>query len=267
VEFDTLVDGIPPHLKFSVWKWVNDSLSAKTLVDKRSEFEIVADFDLDSRRPNPVAHVFSALGLRAMAEELGPDGGLDLVDFLIFRNTLLGQKRNEGLEKILARGGSLWCVGVRDGHAGLERRVPEGVHDAANEVMAIRGNAGTLMSKAWHAAFGRNPNYEEAYKNAVLAVEAAATHIVEPTNAELGTLGTTVKKLRNDANWSLNIRKEHKSETTAQVVLALMQSLWTGQERHAGVTHYPNTKEEAEAAVFLAVPLVQWFSSGAIKRR
>jgi len=158
-------------------------------------------------------------------------------------------------------------VGVRDGHAGLERRVPEGVQDAANEVMAIGGNAGTLMSTAWHAAFGRDPNYQEAYRNAVLAVEAAATHIVEPTNAELGTLGTTVKKLRNDANWSLNMRKEHKSETTAQVVLALMQSLWTGEERHAGATHTLNTKEEAEAAIFLAVPLVQWFSSGAVQRR
>jgi hypothetical protein len=49
----------------------------------------------------------------------------------------------------------------------------------------------------------------------------------------------------------------------------MMQALWTGQnDRHAGQSGYtPSTQAEAEAAVMLAVPLVQWFSSGAIARR
>jgi hypothetical protein len=48
----------------------------------------------------------------------------------------------------------------------------------------------------------------------------------------------------------------------------MIRLLWEGQQRHAGG---PNSREqlqeESEMAVHLAATLVQWFTSGAIRRR
>lgn len=74
--------------------------------------------------------------------------------------------------------------------------------------------------------------------------------------------------IRDQKDWALNIKKQHKDYPTTAVLLSMVQMLWAGQGRHAGQPDWtPNTQAEAEAAVMLAVPLVQWFSSGAIQRR
>ena len=75
--------------------------------------------------------------------------------------------------------------------------------------------------------------------------------------------------MKHDANWALDISREHSSSSTQIVILGMAQALWTGQnDRHAGQPSYtPSTQSDAEAAVFLAVPLVQWFLSGAVARR
>ena len=51
---------------------------------------------------------------------------------------------------------------------------------------------------------------------------------------------------------------------------AMMTALWEGQtSRHAGQTPTRRTvpTEEARAAVHLAVVLVQWFSTGVVRRK
>jgi hypothetical protein len=48
----------------------------------------------------------------------------------------------------------------------------------------------------------------------------------------------------------------------------MAEALWVGQEsRHGGNGYRKPTRAEAEAAVMLAVPLVQWFTSGAVAPR
>lgn len=74
--------------------------------------------------------------------------------------------------------------------------------------------------------------------------------------------------MRDQKDWALDIKKQHKDYPTTAVILGMVQMLWAGQGRHAGQPDWtPNTQAEAEAAVLLAVPLVHWFSSGAIARR
>ncbi len=125
-----------------------------------------------------------------------------------------------------------------------------------------------MLAEAWQAAFGVNPDFEKAYAKSIKAVEAAAIPVVSPTNAS-ATLGTVVGQMRQQGDWNLDMSREHATHTRSHVVLGMVQMLWTGQnDRHAGQAGYqPSTQAEAEAAVMLAVPLVQWFSSGAIQRR
>ncbi|AJW40486.1 hypothetical protein NY08_2463 [Rhodococcus sp. B7740] len=53
-------------------------------------------------------------------------------------------------------------------------------------------------------------------------------------------------------------------------MLGMMQMLWVGQtDRHGGPASVgipPVSQSEAEAAVMLAVPLVEWFTSGKVNK-
>jgi len=101
---------------------------------------------------------------------------------------------------------------------------------------------------------------------AVLAVEAAAVPVVSSTNLR-ASLGTLFAQMRDQGDWSLGVVKQHDDYPVGNVLLGMIQMLLKGQGRHAGQPDWaPNTQAEAEAAVMLAVPLVQWFSSGAIAR-
>lgn len=68
-------------------------------------------------------------------------------------------------------------------------------------------------------------------------------------------------------DWQLAM---HSSGAPADIgpLVAMLRLLWQGQtDRHGGSTPtIPVTAEAAEAAVHLAVTLVQWFQSGAIRR-
>lgn len=161
----------------------------------------------------------------------------------------------------------MWRVGKRGDFAGLERRVPVGVQEAADTAMVSAGDAGALLAESWHAAFGRSPDASLAYSKSIKAVEAAAIPVVLPLDVT-ATLGKVVATLRQHADWRLPLGKEHQLTPSWQTVTDMCQSLWSGQtDRHGSNNHRPPTQDEAETAVFLAVPLVQWFTSGAIERR
>lgn len=263
-----LVDGIPRWMHRPLRAWFERELTYTTTqpYKRRLWVERMEQYDLAAR-------TFRAGELAEYGPDVLFDGigaaALDVIDWMVHDNAVTGRDSyNEELEQILVSGGSLWKVGQRDGLAGLERRVPEGVQTAAEQAMDGPGDAGPLLSAAWRATFGINPDFEKAYSKAVKAVEAAAIPVVSPNNGG-ATLGTVIGQMRADGDWKLDMTREHATQTTQQVVLGNMQTLWTGQnDRHAGQAGYtPSTQAEAEAVVLLAVPLVQWFSSGAIARR
>jgi hypothetical protein len=69
--------------------------------------------------------------------------------------------------------------------------------------------------------------------------------------------------MADQGDWKLPL-----GSPNAGAPVAMAQALWQGQEsRHGGNSYRKPTHEEAEAAVLLAVPLVQWFKSGALARR
>lgn len=275
-----LLPGIPAWMRRPLASWLHQTLHYTTggqgtgrVTKTHRRVEIVRTFDQRYRQE------------RALLSESFEDHGFDRLEALLFNNPhiyfefldyLVFEQSDieygdpavvRDLEEILLQSGSEWKVGTRLGNPGLETRVPEGVQLAVDAVIETPGHAGQLLAEAWRAAFGVHPNAETAYRKAVLAVEAAAIPVVSPNNTG-ATLGTVFAQMRDQGDWALDITKQHPDYPASKVLLGMIQMLWKGQGRHAGQTDWtPNGQAEAEAAVLLAVPLVQWFSSGAIARR
>jgi hypothetical protein len=193
---------------------------------------------------------------------------LQSLDWILKDNANARESGNDEWERILRDGGSKWKVGTRNGVPGLEERVPQGVQDAADKAMARPGDAGRLLSEAWHATYGMNPQPDLGYRKSIEAVEAVVLPLVTGNDAT-AHLGKAIGQMRAEGNWKMPFIKEHKENPSQGVVLGMMQALWSGHsDRHPGTPNYvQSTQEAAEAAVSLAVTLVNLFSSGAIARR
>lgn len=267
-EHNTLVDGIPAWMRSPMKEWfiarfTNPSTRALNVGLMRA-------FDMASKNPTPLASTLESHGPSPVFDFLEETETLKIVDFLIYVHSNNGTSASsdalEELEEMFTHSGSIWKVGTRLGVAGLERRVPEGVQIAADAVMALPITAGVLLSEAWHAAFGRSPDCEEAYEKAIKSVEEAGAEVLLPNNPK-ATLGTMAQTLEDQTAWRLDLGDDPK-HTSRDVVAKMARALWSGQEsRHGGNGYRKPTQAEAEAAVMLAVPLVQFFSSGAVAKR
>jgi hypothetical protein len=270
-EADALHEGIPPWMATALWAWITDRVSGSTRSGYRVPFpEVVDKFEQARRSRNPITENFENLGVETLKTSWSADRDvLPFVDFLICeeRNKHHEPASLAELEQILVACGSAWKVGTRERYPGLERRVALGVQEVADHVMSTAGDAGLRLSEAWHAVFGLNPDPWKAYSKAVLAVEDAALPGVSPKDKDR-TLGKAIGAIR-DQGWELPTPKPDERTPTVEVLRHMLGMLWYGHgERHGGAVD-PDTKisqEDAETAVLLAVPLVQWFSSGAARR-
>lgn len=262
---DTLVEGIPVWIRVPVQNWIAAASETIGVWTNQEWQDQAAEFDRLYRNRNPFSltrYVWHDLGAR-------DDATLTLayVDFLVAKlggtsdDTRLGE-----LETLLEEGGSALRVGLRGNHAGLEARVATGTHAAADMVMTSSGDAGDLLYEAWRAAYGRLPDPEEAYEKAIKAVEQAGASVVVPANTK-ATLGTMIPTLRAQKDWGLSLA-DKAGEHSYSLIADMCDVLWQGQPSRHGANGYRKpTQDEAEAAVLLAVPLVQWFVSGQILRR
>jgi hypothetical protein len=275
-EEQALVSGVPAWMRRPLKGWLRSATHYTTGGRVR---QVVADLDLlrafDSKMRMErllVSNVLEDRNFSTLEDVLMANQEIyfQLLDFLVHHHSDPSHGDPDhltSLEEVLLESGSQWKVGSRNGNAGLEHRVPLGVQLAAEAAIDTPGHAGQLLAEAWRGAFGVHPNPETSYRNAVLAVEAASIPLVSPNNRG-ATLGTVFAQMRDQRDWALEIRKQHQDYPAPAVLLGMIQMLWAGQGRHAGQPDWtPNTQAEAEAAVMLAVSLVQWFSSGAIARR
>lgn len=265
---DTLHPGVPIWMVPPLVRWLDGHYDS-------SELEVRCElFDAMSRSTSLIAPTVRDYGSHYFLANQDGDTIIRFLDFLVFSDGLKSQgsdgpysvARLAALDLRLGLAGSAWKVGTRDDHWGLERRVPEGVQEAADRVVTTTGSAGRLLAEAWHAAFGVNPDPEEAYEKAIKAVEEAGAKVVLPKNPK-ATLGTMIATMRPHGDWVLEITDSNGARF-GDVVLNMCEALWQGQpSRHGGNGYRKPTQGEAEAAVMLAVPLVQWFHSGAVARR
>jgi hypothetical protein len=87
-------------------------------------------------------------------------------------------------------------------------------------------------------------------------------------NDSSGTLGKAIAHIASTVDkWTVGDLDTSK-QSSGQTLLAMLQTLWTNQARHATPdgTIRDVSQQEAETAVSLAVTLVHWFTSGVARR-
>ncbi|GAA2997424.1 hypothetical protein GCM10020229_10450 [Kitasatospora albolonga] len=194
---------------------------------------------------------------------------LDVVDAVLgHESTDIGGDPDGQLAALLDESGSAYRVNDRGD--GLEERVEPAVRDAVRKVISdtgavpSAGSAADHLALAWRAAYGLAPDPVRAHSEAIKAVESAAHAAVQPNHAR-ATLGTMRGELRSTPE--LFTFAIPGSEGIAMVA-AMMSALWDGQTSRHGkqIPTVPETADAARAAVHLAATLVQWFTSGAVRR-
>jgi hypothetical protein len=262
-----------PHLDHSLRRWVEEVLDQYAglarAVALRLRLVPQVDYRTDLRtvRREGVLDVVDAV-LQLHPARAAYDSGdyRHVADghFLVQR----WQTELEDLRQILEHGGSAYRIDEHGRH--LERRVDSTVAAAAQAAQRISDRqASAHLAKAWAKAYGRlDADPDDAYDHAIKAVEAVACPLVLPTE-NLPTLGKVISSLdKGRDKWSLTlVNRDDQGDIEPLVVM--MRRLWQGhRSRHSGgPTSRMQTQLEAEAAVHLAVLLVQWLSSGVLAAR
>ena len=269
-EYDALHDGIPEWMYSALWEWVRSEI---TIVKKDYATKGSVQH-LDRRIVEPMLQTLqiripdvrnSFHPIRDMIITLQDESkDLQIVDYILAHSS---RAKADKLEEILTRCKSAWTVGTRSGKRGLARRVPLGVQVGAGSVIERAGRAGKHLAKAWENLYGIQHNISEAYRLAILAVEDAAIPRISPSNQK-ATLGTVLRDLENQGDWSLPMTREHEKAPSKDVLIGMIRLLWHGQhDRHGGQEEQePVSKQEAIVAIGLATTLVHWFDAGIVVR-
>jgi hypothetical protein len=263
---EVLHEGVPSWLSQSLKEWLEGALMAQdyrtgsmTLdAERLRAIERVCRLNLDWQKDK-----FSARShLQRMADrEEYHDIFLWAIDYLCAKGSPYASR--DELEQILKEGGSAWRVSTL-GVPHLERRVPEAVSEAAEQVMTHSGEAGKLLADAWRELYGMSPDPSEAYRHAVRAIEAAAHESVIPDDPK-ATLGTMIKAMKDKPEkWVVTTEGTHPVET----IIDMMETVWTGHtDRHGEKGGVKDLVDgAADLAVQLAVALVGLFVGGAVQR-
>ncbi len=175
------------------------------------------------------------------------------------------------LDAIHVDGSSLYRVD-RDSRC-LVGRVDQTVQDAADAAIKSAPHAAAdHLRAAWVAAYGLSPDPDKVFGESIRDVEELACPLVEQKKAaqNTATIGTVIGELRNSGHkWELLLPGKDGKPRDVDSIVAMMETLWQAQVSRHGGAHESrrHTQEEAEAAVHLAALLVQWLSTGVLRRR
>ena len=186
---------------------------------------------------------------------------LDVVDTLLqFRgDSSSGAQGGEELSLVLTIGRSVWDS-APDGKS-LVRRTDVTASDQARAAMTPNDVASAELSHAWDKVFGRHQDASDAWDHAIKATEAVLIPIVCPKK-DKANLGSVAGYLTSASHvWKFALGD---GVPTLEAMLRLM---WPNPDRHQdGTPKRKPTRAEAEAVVHMAVTIVQWIRSGALKR-
>ena len=264
-----LVEGFPVYLREAIYGWIREAVGAAGYGAPdpgifvgfqnamREDYGFADDRWLDWK-----------FAVRPWLRGLEADDFVNFLDYLL----LHGKSRAAGwihpVEQALSEGGSVWSVQLRGGRYRVVQRVPEGVRDAVNDVLASPDRASCQLRKAWADAYGVKPRPSEAYSNAVVAVEIAALSCIklESKNGTEATLSSIFSILEaKEPKWKLILRDNEKAPGAKSLAM-MLRTLWRGHEsRHGRPDDVDASIEEARAAVMLAATLVQWFNTGVVQ--
>ncbi|WP_433530970.1 hypothetical protein ACQPYA_02240 [Micromonospora sp. CA-263727] len=255
---DTVHDGVPSYMRGALTDWVDMVYN-------------VAENDRDS------GALDNTLRLRLRWEQvpapctLTDEQLLDLIDAILNWWTMRPALR-EQIAEMLTAGGAGWRV-TADGTA-VERRVDETVTATViHTVSSVTADAADHLAAAWRAAYGRHPDPDKVFHEAIRAVESIACPLVEAKKAENGkaTLGTVIGELAKNSGhrWELVLPGPTGAPRDVTPLVSMLELLWQAQvSRHGGAPKSRRQDQaEAEAAVHLAATLVQWLGSGVLRKK
>ena len=167
------------------------------------------------------------------------------------------------LESFLTDARSVYCVGEDEhGNYQLQRRQSEELGALIEVETKQSGRAAEHLRAAWSNCFRRDPDPNDAYGEAVKAIEVAGKPVVTPDDA-LATLGKMIAAIRvKPDKWETDSELDGSIPT----ILSMMDMVWKGQLRHGDESAPLQVSQEAaEMTVQTAVLLVSWFRSGRIR--
>jgi hypothetical protein len=274
------VDGVPEHLRPSLLRAMAGALNYSPLYAQTVQRRL--------RLALPDGPVANAL-MTAAAEN--DEVLLDVIDCLLdeacshFRmdsaRSLDDRVRQEGAKesaryylsavvRVLAEANSVYEVELQEGRTwALRRRVDETATRAVEDAVAKGHDAGALLASAWSTTFQLEPDLVRTYSDVVLAVESAACPVLIP-NSPTPTLGTAIAHLKQTTpKWTV-AGLDDKEQQSAETLLAMLETIWQNHGRHVeqgGKAPEPVQQDEAEAVLFLAVTVVQWFQRGFVTKK
>jgi hypothetical protein len=257
-------DGVPDHLSGALWEWCAEFLEEETLSMMNVEFR----WGLPTIDYHNQESVVARLSHRCRDKA---DLHLTVVEYLVDNNA--DDDDLNDLDRLLVAAHSIWTV--RDGHLGY--RVDPAVQAQAEQAVteADEGPAHWL-TEAWNDAYARTPRPGPAYDASIRAVEAALRGIVIPNNGR-ASITQIINALRDGRkNFSFELQDSRVAAAganepvidTVDTILGMLRALAYGQKTRHGDTGQVtvNSPEESRAAVQLAVSLVQFGTSGALRR-
>jgi len=270
-----LQDGVPDHLRPALVDWVKRELIVGGIYEKGYSLTALRGIELNMR--DALGYDVDTMVKTLLTRMNDPDWFLDLIDYLL-HNPLIEVASAEWppdravrLQQILLTGGSAWeVVKIADLQCKLERRVDLTVEAAVVAAETHNPTAGPRRRAAWDLAYGRSPDAGTSYGESIKAVEVATIAVVSPKHG-MATLGKVIGEMKaNPTKWTVGIPATSTAMSGSQLVVAMLDALWTGQVGRHGSPSSTSTPtaqspEEARAAVHLAATLVQWFSSGVIR--
>lgn len=204
-------------------------------------------------------------------EPLPPDAPIATV-----ARKLLARRRTKKitapLKRLLEESRSVYEIAPDD--RGLRRRIDASLAQQFEqaEVSALAAGqpaARQHLAQARAELFALRSDAGAGYAQAILAVEAVAIPALIPRNP-YPTLSLARDHLRDAADkYEFVISAKNGAPGTVALVVEMLSTLCSGHcDRHAGGPNNAEvTQESAETAFALAVTLVIWFSTGAIRRR
>ncbi|MEV7230926.1 hypothetical protein AB0M79_28490 [Polymorphospora sp. NPDC051019] len=268
------VEGVPEYLAGELQMWLLNQFAGYRRLEGELRLRLRLQGSLHGKYGDDLLDVVDAF-LYWNPDSVWDDGEEDddVVDLTLeqeaaWQSEVDAWKARAGeVEEILRTGGSAWRVNRRLN--GLERRIDETVTAAVDmAAKTAQEEAADHLATAWRAAYGRDPDPDKAYNEAVKAVEALACPLVCPNNSR-GTLGTVIRDLRNQTtSWELAIGDSAGQPSSIDRLVGMLELLWQGQSRHAGGPNSRRqTQVEAEASVHLAATLLQWLTSAVLRRK
>jgi hypothetical protein len=272
---EVLHEGVPPHLISTLRTWLRTRLSNATTV-LQLERELEVSFDYDPRDQS--SHIVYQVEQQIWNGD--DDFILDVIDWALHDlerqvsasiDPALRVRKAQtaiSLDESLGQAGSAYTVSIVSDWS-LVRRVDETLAALTSTVASGSTDAAVEIGEAWKQCYKRDPDYDDAYKHAVLAVESVASALFTP-NDPSPSLGKAVAHLKSTtAKWTVG-GLDAPQITSGEALLTLLQMLWHNHRRHVsqgGSPPPPVTKEEAEAGVSLAVTLIHWFNSGLVRKK